>query len=233
MPRSGNQLLDALSDSAWERLVPDVRLFEPEERTALFEPGERRRQAWFPCNGAVVSLMEVFADGAAIEVGMIGDEGVVGLDVIFAAGERGSRAIVQSGGPVLRIEATALRDELRRDSSLQAAVFRFAGALYAQLANRVACNRLHLAEQRAARWLLWLADRSRREELYVTQELLAEMLGSRRASVNEVLANLEHRALVTRSRGCIRIKDRQGLERAACECYPRVAAEYRRALHPA
>ncbi|HEX9982589.1 MAG TPA: Crp/Fnr family transcriptional regulator [Thermoanaerobaculia bacterium] len=211
--------------------MPSIRVIETDERATLFEAGDRRRDAWFPCNGAVVSLLEVFADGATIEVGMIGDEGVVGLDAIFSTPVRGSRAIVQARGTLLRIGVTALRAEMYLDKALQAAVFRFAGALYAQLANHAACNRLHLDEQRAAHWLLWLADRSHRDELHVTQELLAEMLGTRRATVNQALARLEQRALVASSRGRIRITDRRALEQAACECYLRIREEYVRALH--
>jgi CRP-like cAMP-binding protein len=184
---------------------------------------------YFPLSG-VVSLVAVMADGASGEVGVVGNEGMVGLAAFLGGGSMPVRAIVQVAGAALQTPAASFREYLANDGVLRERIERFTQALLTQIAQTAVCNRLHPAEERAARWILMTADRVPGTPFPLTQEFLGQMLGVRRATVTIAAGMLRAAGFIAYHRGTMEVLDREGLEEAACECYGVVKREYQRLL---
>ena len=207
-----------------------ARYLEPVPLTfgeVLYEPGSRIAHVYFPCRG-VISLLTMVAPGKGAEVGMVGNEGLVGGSAALGIDVSHLRAVVQGGGTAMRIAALRLRGELAENGAWYRELFRFTQALMAQVAQTAACNRFHKVEARLARWLLTTRDRVHSNHFYLTHQFLSLMLGVRRVGVTSAAASLQRRKLISYSRGSIELLDPAGLESAACECYKAVTEMYRR-----
>jgi CRP-like cAMP-binding protein len=230
LPTRGNRLLDRLPKDEYERLFPLLTPVELAFEQVLYEFRGSIEYAYFP-TGAVTSSLAVMLDGSAIEVATVGTEGLVGHTAAFGSGKTSpNKVIVQIGDGGLRIEARALRRETARGGPLLDLLDDYHTAFMAQVSQSVACNGLHRLEQRCCRWLLMTRDRVGADDLRLTHEFLAIMLGARRASVTEVLRPLQEAGLVRSHRGRISILNGAGLEERACECYRVVTDEYERLL---
>jgi CRP-like cAMP-binding protein len=197
-------------------------------RDMVYEMGARIEYVLFPID-AVFSLVSVMQDGRAVEVATVGREGFVGVPVLLRGGFTSEHiAIAQIGGTALRLSAGGFERLVDDLAALRTMLHRYTLALLAQIAQASACNRLHTLEQRCARWLLMTHDRVGRDEFPLTQDFLSQMLGVRRAGVNEAQQALSSAGLISYVRGTIRILDRSALERAACECYALIHAEHER-----
>lgn len=229
-PVRGSRLLDCLPEAAYRRLLP---LLEPVKLAfgqVLYEVQESIEYAYFP-TGAVVSTLTLMQDGSAIEVASVGNEGLVGHMAAFGGGTSSNKVIVQIGDGVLRIKAQALRQEAAQSRPFRQLLDDYHTAFMTQVSQSVACNGLHRLEQRCCRWLLMTRDRVVSDDLRLTHEFLAIMLGARRASVTEVLRPLQEAGLVRSRRGRISLLDHAGLEQRTCECYRVVRDEYDRLLN--
>jgi CRP-like cAMP-binding protein len=220
-----NQLLANLPRGDLERMIPHLEPVSLTLGEVLYEPGTRIRYCYFP-NDGVVSLLTVVAPHKAAEVGMVGDEGLVGTSA--AAGIKLSqlRAVVQGAGSAMRMTAASLQKEFAASLSLHRGVLRFTHALMGQIAQTAGCNRFHKAEMRLARWLLVTRDRLRSESFYLTHQFLSLMIGARRVGVTQAAGRLAKRKLISYSRGDVRILNVKGLQAASCECYGVVKAMY-------
>jgi CRP-like cAMP-binding protein len=216
--RTGNRVLDALATPAFERMDVPMTSLELKVGTVLFEPDTEIDMVYFPVSG-VVSLVTPLEEGAIVEVATIGNEGIVGVPHALDGGQSAVRAVSQVAGGALALSASDFRTEMRRNAQLSSIVARYTDALFGQIAQAAGCNRLHSNEERLSRWLLLSHDRVGRDEFSITQEFLAQMLGSRRATVSVSASVLQHAGLIRYSRGHLTIVDRAGLEQASCECY--------------
>jgi CRP-like cAMP-binding protein len=214
----GNQILRALPHEERERLAADLQMVVLPTKTVLFEPGEVIRWVHFPMDG-VISLVTPLASGDVVEVATIGNEGIVGVPLV-AGGSLVVRGISQVGGHALRMDATRFAADLERGFPvLRGLVRRYVQALFGQIAQAAACNRLHSNEERLSRWLLMSHDRVGNDTFPITHEFLAQMLGSRRATVTLSAGLLQAAGLFRYQRGRVTIVDRKGLEAVASECY--------------
>ncbi|HEV8332696.1 MAG TPA: Crp/Fnr family transcriptional regulator [Steroidobacteraceae bacterium] len=218
---SGSSLLAALPGAEYRQLLVGLEPVTLKLGQVLHEPAVPIRYIYFPV-GCVVSLMTTVADGKAVEVGLVGYEGIVGLALGLGAAASSVRAVVAASGAALRIEAARFRSTLPQCPSLQQELYRHTDAMLAQARQTIACNCFHLSDARLARWLLMTSDRAQSQELFLTQSFLATMLGLRRVTVTEIAGRLWRRKLISCGRGRIRILDRPGLEAAACRCYSRI-----------
>jgi len=184
----------------------------------LYEPTGLIRHVYFPID-CLVSLLTAVDNGRVLEVGMVGNEGMVGMPMVLGIGESAVRALVQGGGTAMRMPASRFRLEFNKNIPLQRALFRYTHLLMAQVSQTAACNRFHEAEGRLARWLLMTADRLHTDEFLLTHEFLAHMLGVRRVGVTKAAEGLRRKKLIVYSRGHIIILDRKNLEKTACVCY--------------
>jgi len=184
----------------------------------LYEPTGLIRHVYFPID-CLVSLLTAVDNGRVLEVGMVGNEGMVGMPMVLGIGESAVRALVQGGGTAMRMPASRFRTEFNKNILLQRALFRYTHLLMAQVSQTAACNRFHEAEGRLARWLLMTSDRLHTDEFLLTHEFLAHMLGVRRVGVTKAAEGLRRKKLIVYSRGHITILDRKNLEKAACVCY--------------
>jgi CRP-like cAMP-binding protein len=184
----------------------------------VYEPGETIRYVYFPSN-SIVSLLSATEGHAMLEVGMIGNEGMTGVSVFMGVNQSRPRALVQGAGTALRMESAALRRESVRLEYFHHLLLRYVHSLMTQMSLGLACNRFHKLEDRLARWLLMTQDRIGSDEFRVTQEFMSNMLAVRRERVNKVAGNLQKRDLISYSRGRVKILNRLGLERGACNCY--------------
>lgn len=214
----GNRLLASLPRQCYRQLAPSLAPVALVFGEVLYEPGAPIRDVYFP-GGSVVSLLTVVDGRSALEVGLVGREGMVGIPLALGIGVSPVRALVQGGGSALRMSAAGLRKSLHASPALQRGLHRYAAALMAQITQTAACNRFHRVEARLARWLLMTGDRVGAGEFHLTQEFLAHMLGVRREGVTGAASALQRRGLIGYRRGDIRIVDRAGLEAAACGCY--------------
>ncbi|TCZ63233.1 Crp/Fnr family transcriptional regulator [Roseicella aquatilis] len=222
-----NGVLASLPPSDLERIRPKLQMVELEARQILCRPQAPIRAVYFPESG-IVSLVARLERGGSIEIGIIGREGMVGLPLAFGAESSPDEALVQVTCSALRMEADDFQRELARSPALLPRLLRFGCALYAQVAQTAACNGRHAIEQRLTRWLLMAHDRLDTDDLPLTQELLATMLGVRRASVTAAIGLLRRVGAIDIVRGHVTILDRPALERLSCECYATVRQEYRR-----
>jgi CRP-like cAMP-binding protein len=225
-----NRLLKALPPGCNERLLPDLRLVGMPLGKVIYESGIELKQVYFPVPGCIISMLYVMEDGSSAEIAVVGDEGMVGIALFMGGGTTPSRAIVQSAGHAYALNAKSLSKEFDRHEQLQVLLLRFTQALITQMSQTAVCNRHHSVEQQLSRWLLLSLDRLEGNELSMTQELIANMLGVRREGVTEAARKLQKLDLIRYSRGRITVLDRPGLEARVCECYAVVKREYDRLL---
>jgi len=216
-----NSLLAALPRRSYLRLLTGLVPVELEFGAILYEPGQPIEQVYFPTQ-SLVSLLTLVEGHLALEVGLVGREGMVGFPLALGVDVSPVRALVQGGGHALRMGAARFRVELRRSPPLQRELYRYVHTMMAQISQTAGCNRFHVVEPRLARWLLMTRDRVRSGEFRMTHEFLSHMLGVRRVGVTEAASALQRRKLIEYSRGHIKILDHRGLEKAACPCYERV-----------
>ena len=213
-----NRLLAALPRKDYHRLLAGLEPVTLNYGEVLYEPGEPIRHVYFP-NDCIVSLLTTVEGHQALEVGLVGREGMVGISLALGVDVSSVRALVQGTGTALRMNAARFRKELRKSQPFRSELHRFIHAKLAQARQNAACNRFHVVEARLARWLLMTRDRVRTDQFLLTHEFLADMLGVRRVGVSTAAGALQKRKLISYSRGKIRILDRKGLEAASCGCY--------------
>jgi CRP-like cAMP-binding protein len=224
-----NHLLDALPKGDYERLAPHLELIPMDLGAVLYEPGVRMRYVYFPTT-SIVSLLYVMEDGASAEIAIVGNEGLLGISLFMGGETTPSRAVVQSAGHGFRLKGQLLKDEFGRFGPMLRLLLRYTQALITQMAQTAVCNRHHSVDQQLCRWLLLSLDRLSSNELSMTQELIANMLGVRREGVTEAAGKLQDAGLIRYHRGKITVLDRPGLEARSCECYQVVKTEFDRLL---
>ena len=213
-----NSLLAAIPRAAYRRLLAGLEPVELVFGEILYEPGQTIGHVYFP-GSSLVSLLTLADGHFALEVGLIGRDGMTGIPLVLGHKESAVRALVQGAGTALRMEAGAFRREFRRSPRLQQELYRYTHTLMAQISQTAACNRFHVVEQRLARWLLMTHDRVKSDRFRMTHEFLGHMLGVRRVGVTRAAQALQQRNLISYSRGDITVLDRAGLEAATCQCY--------------
>ena len=224
-----NQLLAALPEADYQRLLARLEFVKLPLGLVVFESGSKLRHLYFPASG-IVSLLYAMENGASTEIAVIGNEGVVGIALFMGGESTPSRAVVQSAGHAYRLKATALKTEFERGGPLQHLLLRYTQALSAQMTQTAVCNRHHAVDQQLCRWLLLSLDRLPSNELAMTQELIANMLGVRREGVTEAAGKLQEAGLIRYRRGHITVLNRPKLEARVCECYAVVKKEMDRLL---
>ena len=213
-----NSLLAALPRKEYQLMLPKLKLVTLTFGEVLYSPGQAIEHVYFPTN-SLVSLLTLVLEHQALEVGMVGREGMLGIPLALGLNNSPERALVQGSGMALRMTAEDFRHELQQSVHLQREVYRYTFELMLQITQTAACNRFHQIEARLARWLLMTRDRVRSNQFYLTQDLLGDMLGVRRVGVTQAAGDLRERKLINYSRGQISILDGQGLEAVACQCY--------------
>ncbi|MGZ8241185.1 MAG: Crp/Fnr family transcriptional regulator [Methylobacter sp.] len=226
-----NILLDSLPASEYERLAPHLELVPMPLGKVLFEPGAELRYVYFPTT-CIVSKFYIMESGASTEVAVIGNDGVIGVALFMGGGTMPNQAIVQSAGHAYRLSGTILKQEFNRMEEFHHLMLRYTMALITQMAQTAACNRHHSVDQQLCRRLLLSLDRLPSDELVMTQEMIANMLGVRREGVTESAGKLQKAGLIAYRRGHIKVLDRRGLEARVCECYKVVKKEADRLLVP-
>ena len=224
-----NHLLAALPPAEWARWEPSLEFVELELSQVLYESGSTLEHVYFPVT-AIVSLLYVMQNGASAEIAVVGNEGLVGISLFMGGESTPSRAVVQSAGVGFRLPAQIVKDEFNRAGPVMHVLLRYTQALITQMAQTAVCNRHHSLDQQLCRWLLLSLDRLKGNELVMTQELIANMLGVRREGVTEGAIKLQDADLISYSRGRITVLNRKGLEARTCECYAVVKKEYDRLL---
>lgn len=229
-PASGqNHLLAALPDPVRERLLPHLEQVALPLGKVIYEPGDRLTHVYFPTD-AIISLLYVMENGASAEICVVGNEGLVGIAVFMGGESTSNRAVVQSAGLAWRLPGQRLKDEFDRHGELLLLMLRYTQSLITQMAQTAVCNRHHSIDQQLCRWLLLSLDRLTGNELNMTQELIANMLGVRREGVTDAAGKLQRLGVIEYSRGHIKVLDRPQLERLSCECYAVVRSETQRLL---
>jgi len=226
---SENRLLAEIPDDDYERLLPSLQQVEFSLGEVVYEFGGKLDYVYFPTT-AIVSLLYTMENGASAEMGLTGNDGVVGIALFMGGGTMPNRAVVQSAGAAVRMRAKVLQDEFARGGKFQRLLLRYTQALITQISQTAVCNRLHSVEQQLCRWLLLSHDRVNADELIMTQELIADMLGVRREGVTVAAGRLQDDGAISYVRGHITILDRKKLEETVCECYRVVKDEFDRLL---
>ncbi|HEX8709685.1 MAG TPA: Crp/Fnr family transcriptional regulator [Pyrinomonadaceae bacterium] len=226
---SANRILNQLPPEEYERLSPHLEPVTLALGDVLYYPQDPVSHVYFPHSGTV-SVVATFADGGGVEVGVVGDEGVFGINVVLGSVSTPHEALVQLPGDGVRASSDVLRREFKQGGQLQDLLLRYTQAFIVQIAQTAACNKVHSIDGRLARWLLMTSDRATGRELELTHEFMALMLGMRRAGVSEAAGKLQDAGLIRYRRGRVTVMDRQGLEDAACECYLIVKTEFDRLL---
>ena len=224
-----NRLLSVLPETEWSRLAPHLVHVDMPLGQVVYESGDRLDHVFFPTT-SIVSLLYVMEDGASAEIAIVGKEGLIGIALFMGGETTPSRAIVQSAGEAYRLDARILKDEFHRAGPVQRLLLRYTQALITQMAQTAVCNRHHSIDQQLCRWLLLSIDRLPSNELKMTQELIANMLGVRRSGVTEAALKLQDAGLIRYSHGHIEVLNRPGLEARVCECYTVVRREFDRLL---
>jgi CRP-like cAMP-binding protein len=224
-----NRLLNALASNDYARIEPHLELVPMRLGDVLYEPGVQLRYVYFPTS-SIVSLLYVMEDGASAEIAIVGNEGILGISLFMGGETTPSRAVVQSAGHGYRLKAQLLKDEFGRFGLMMHLLLRYTQALITQMSQTAVCNRHHSIDQQLCRWLLLSLDRLSSNELSMTQELIANMLGVRREGVTEAAGKLQDAGLIRYRRGKITVLDRPGLEARCCECYQVVKSEFDRLL---
>ena len=224
-----NRLLAALPEAELQRWLPELEEVDMPLGQVLYESGATLSHEYFP-TPAIVSLLYVMENGASAEIAVVGHEGLVGVSLFMGGESTPSRAVVQSAGRGFRLQASTMKDEFDRAGPVLHLLLRYTQALITQMAQTAVCNRHHSLDQQLCRWLLLSLDRLHGNELVMTQELIANMLGVRREGVTEAALKLQKAKLIRYSRGRISVLDRPGLETRSCECYAVDKREYDRLL---
>jgi len=226
---TGNHLLAALTGEAYERLVANLDPMTFELGEVVYECGGPMRYVYFPTTSHI-SLLYTMIDGSTAEMGLVGNEGVVGIALFMGGETTPNRAMVQGAGGALRMKARDMLDEFKRGGEFQHLLLRYTQALITQISQTAVCNRLHSVEQRLCRWLLMTHDRAESDQLDMTHEFISNMLGVRREGVTVAAHRLQEAGMIKYVRGHINILDRQQLLAHVCECYQVVKAEHERLL---
>jgi CRP-like cAMP-binding protein len=224
-----NHLLAALSKDDFARLQSNLKSVPLRLGEVIYESGEQMDYIYFPTT-TIISLLYVMENGSTAEIGVVGNEGLVGIALFMGGGTMPNRAIVQSAGRAVKMKTKYLREEFSRGGVFQQLLLRYTQALLTQISQTAVCNRLHSIEQQLCRWLLLNHDRLQSDKLVMTHELIANMLGVRREGVTVAAGHLQIKNLISYVRGTITILDRPGLEAEVCECYKVVKDEYDRLL---
>ncbi len=224
-----NFLLGSLQEEDLAALLPNLEPVSLPLGKVLYESGDKLEFALFPTT-AIVSLLYVMENGGTAEIGIVGNDGILGVALFLGGDTTTSRAIIQSAGEGLRMRPKNLRDEFSRGGRFQDLLLRYTQALMTQISQTAVCNRLHAVEEQLCRWLLLSHDRLDSDELVMTHDLISNMLGVRREGITLAAKKLAARKLIKNTRGTITIIDRHGMEDAACECYQIVNTEYNRLL---
>ena len=213
-----NRLLAALPGEDYAHLLPQLEPLTFALGEIVYEPGGHLNYLYFPTT-SIVSLVYTMEVGSTAEMGLVGNDGVVGIALFMGGETTPNRGIVQNAGGALRMKVRILQEEFKRGGALQFLLLRYTQALITQISQTAVCNRLHSVEQRLSRWLLLCHDRVNSDELRMTQEFISNMLGGRRESVTVAAGHLQDARLIHYARGYIKILDRKGLEAVSCECY--------------
>ena len=224
-----NHLLATLLPEEFERLKPDLQPITLSLGEVIYESQAFMEYVYFPTTSHV-SLLYTMVDGGTAEVGLVGNEGMVGIALFMGGDTTPNRAMVQGSGEAFRLNGATMRDEFKRGGQFQHIMLRYTQALITQISQTAVCNRLHSVEQRLCRWLLMTHDRTRADELQMTQEFISNMLGIRREGVTVAAGRLKDVGAIAYVRGHIKILNREALELRVCECYGVVKAEHSRLL---
>jgi CRP-like cAMP-binding protein len=224
-----NYLFSSIPALEWERLLPHIEETDLPLGKVLYEPNFKMSHVYFPST-AIVSLLYELEDGSSAEIAIVGNEGIVGIAIFMGGESTSSRAVVQSAGAGYRIKSSIFLEEFNRAGPVMHLLLRYTQALITQMTQTAVCNRHHTLDQQFCRWLLLSLDRLPSNELVMTQELIANMLGVRREGVTEAALKVQKAGLIKYARGHISILDREGLEKRTCECYQVVKHEYDRLL---
>lgn len=224
-----NRLLASLPATDYERLRPLLKQVTFSLGQVIYESQGHMESVYFPTTSHV-SLLYTMTDGSTAEVGLVGNEGLIGIALFMGGDTTPNRAIVQGAGEALKMSGRAMQEEFKQGGAFQLALLRYTQALITQISQTAVCNRLHTTEQRLSRWMLMTHDRTRRDELQMTQEFISNMLGIPREAVSLTAHRLKEKRAISYARGRINIIDRQILEDCACECYQVVKAEHDRLL---
>jgi CRP-like cAMP-binding protein len=227
--KASNLLLAALPEAEWSRWLPHLESVDLKLGQVLYESGGKMLHAYFPID-SIISLLFVLENGASAEIAVVGNEGIVGVSLFMGGQTTPSRAVVQSAGLCIRLNAAKLIQEFNLSSPVMHLLLRYMQALMTQATQTAVCNRHHSLDQQLCRWLLLSMDRLPTNKLIMTQELIANMLGVRREGVTEAAGKLQKAGLISYARGKIEILDRAGIEERSCECYMVVKDEYDRLL---
>ena len=219
-----NKLLNALPEESKKRIFPRLKLVTLPLGKVIYESGQYLSSVYFPTD-SIVSLLNVLEDGSSAEISVVGNEGVVGIAVFMGGDSTTNRAVVQSSGYAFHLPAAVLRNEFNKEQGVRLLLLRYTQALIAQMAQTAICNRHHFIDQQLCRWLLLSLDRLTSNDLNMTQELIANMLGVRREGVTEAAGKLQKLGVITYKRGHINVVDREKLEALCCECYAVVKRE--------
>lgn len=224
-----NQLLRALPESEYQELKPHLELVTLQRGQILYDANQTIEYVYFPSQ-ALISLIALMENGALVEVGVIGSEGIVGLPVCWGGDSTVYQTMVQIPGTAMRLKAVQLKTQFLRGGTLNRLLLRYMQALFTHSAQSAACNRIHTIEERLARWLLTVQDRIKSDDLPLTQEFLSHMLGARRSGVTVAASTLSQAGMIRYSRGKITILNSEALASTACECYQIIKDEYNRLL---
>lgn len=226
-----NKILASLTNSDLQRLVPHLELVHLPLGKVLYESGDHLRYVFFPTS-AIISLLYVMQSGASTEISVVGKDGMLGIALFLGGETTNHRAVVQSAGKAYRLLGSRLKSEVNLHSSLMTTLMRYCQALLTQMSQTAACNRHHSIDQQLCRWLLLSLDRLSVDDLVMTQELIANMLGVRREGVTEAAGKLQKLGIIEYRRGHIRVIDRKRLEALSCECYEATKVEVDRLMPP-
>ena len=225
----GNRLLAALPPEEYERLLPNLEPVAFDLGDIIYQSGGHIDYIYF-LTECIVSLLYTMENGMSAEIGIVGNEGVIGIALFMGGDTMPNRAVVQSAGAAIRVKSCFLQNEFKRGGEFQHLLLRYTQAMITQISQTAVCNRLHPVEQQLCRWLLLSHDRLQMDELKMTHEMIANMLGTRREGVTIAAGKLQDAGLINYYRGHIKIINRAGLEAAVCECYQVVKDEFDRLL---
>ncbi|WP_036478215.1 Crp/Fnr family transcriptional regulator [Myxosarcina sp. GI1] len=226
-----NRILSALPQKVYQRLARDLQPVELPQHRIIYYAGDNYNYAYFPTD-SIVSTVAIMENGSTTEIGVIGNEGMVGLPIVLNSDRTNSTAIVQVGGNGYKIEAKKLRKEIERNEELKHILMRYVQARIIELGQIAACNRYHNIERRFARWMLTVGDRIEKLEFNLTQEFISQMLGVRRAGVTQVANKFQKQGIIQYKRGFIQIISQSELEARTCECYRLIANHFERLIMP-
>jgi CRP-like cAMP-binding protein len=224
-----NHLLSEVSDEELVRMLPNLQLLNLPLGQVLYESGEKLDYIYFPTT-AIISLLYIMENGSSAEIGVVGNDGVVGIAIFMGGDTTPNRAVVQSAGATFKMKASLMKDEFTRGGRFHNLCLRYTQALITQISQTAVCNRLHSVDQQLCRWLLLSHDRLPSDRLVMTQDLIANMLGVRREGITHAAKRLQTAGYISYVRGDMTILDREGLESCVCECYEVVRTEYDRLL---